>query len=76
MKLVLVEWEDAYTNHGWREDGDDEGLHTASTTTCGFLKKETKGYITVILNQGRGVYSDSITIPKGCIKRLRYLKVK
>lgn len=75
MKLVLIEWEDAYTDHGWRSDDEVDGLHTARTVTCGFLKKETEGYVAVILNQGRGVYSDAITIPKGCIKRMRRLRV-
>jgi len=75
MKLVLVEWEDAYTNHSWKDDGDIEGLHTAKTVSCGLLKHESDECISIILNQGRGVYSDSITIPRGCIKRIRYLKV-
>ncbi len=75
MKLALVEWADAYTTHGWRDDEEIEGLRTAYTVSCGILKLETKDSISLILNQGRGIYADGITIPKGCIKRIRYLKV-
>jgi len=75
LKIVLVEWEDAYTTHGWRDDGEMDVLHTARTVTCGILKKTKGDAISVILNQGRGVYSDGITIPKGSIKSIRQLKI-
>lgn len=76
MKMALIEWDDAYEDSGWSHGEDESGLHVAAVVTCGFIKKETKEFVSVILTKGKGVYTGSMTIPRGCIKRIRYLKVK
>ncbi len=76
MKLVLVEWEDSFFTHGWRSKGEFDNLGVAPCVCVGVLVSQTNKSITLVLSLGEENYADSMTIPKGCVKRIRYLKVK
>lgn len=77
MKLVMVEWKDAMSACAiWTERDNEDELKVLTVTAVGILYKETEDTISVILTINPLHYSQSITIPRGCIKRIRYLKVK
>ena len=75
MKICVVEWDDANTTHGWADKQDLEGANVAPCVSCGILAREDEREVVMVLNLGIGIYSESITIPRGCIKRIRRLKI-
>ena len=77
MKLVLVEWIDSCSQSGWHPlDISYEGL--SACISIGIKIFETDEYVTVAPSGSRTTrrFCDTISIPKACIKRIRYLKVK
>ena len=77
MKLVLVEWKDAFSGCTmWVNREDDIDLHLVGAVCGGILYKETEDSISVVLCLNKVNYSQAITIPKGCIKRMWKLKVE
>lgn len=74
-KIVEIEWEDAYHNAGWtwksrarKEDG------IARCRTVGYLLKSNFREVTVYQSSSDSDNIDStMSIPKKCIKNLRYL---
>ena len=78
MRLALIEWEDSAFAQGWMSR---EAVKCHIVSTCisvGLLVAENKKQITIIqsASMGKDQYGDGITIPRSCIKRVRYLKVK
>jgi len=74
MRMVLVEWDDSCSDGGWLPSDTD--LSVSQCVTTGFLQKDKPNSIVVAQNKSSsGRYSDRIAIPKGCIKRMRTLKV-
>ena len=77
MNMVLVEWDDAYSSGGWHvaRSGVDR---VSVCTTVGLLIEETNQRLTIAQNfsSTSGNIADTINIPKGCIKRIRILKLK
>jgi hypothetical protein len=73
MKLVMVEWNDSHFHlGGWvARDGLDVDL--APSVSLGVLVKENFEGVIIAPNIGVGSISQSITIPKSCIKRIRQL---
>ncbi len=80
MKLVLVEWEDpcTYATPGWleKEDDDSEKMSAIPCISVGILYQENDERIVIILNSNPHAFCQAQSIPKSCIKRIRYLKVK
>ena len=75
LQLVEVEWTDAQIGGGWntRERYADKGI--AKCRTAGYLLVRDKRSITIMQNVcDDGTVSDSMTIPAGCVKRVRRLK--
>ena len=77
MRLVLVEWVDAISNSGWHSP-KKELCEVSSCVTVGFLLYDEEDIITIAqnINITSGNIGDTISIPKGCVKRVRTLKVK
>ena len=75
MKMVLVEWNDSFFTHGWRGKDEFRDLGIAPCVSVGVVVSEDDNKITLVLSMGEENYADSMTIPKGCIKRIRRLKV-
>jgi hypothetical protein len=70
----MVEWEDAFSDGGWRSFEDD--LPAAQCVTVGFLLFDTPDKVIIVQSKSSsGNYADRIAIPKVCIKRIRKLKV-
>ncbi len=77
MRMVLVEWEDSFFGIGeWLDFAELKELPTARCISCGILLHETSEKIVLIMNRGGKQGSQPMAIPRGCIKRMRQLKVK
>ncbi len=75
MRLVLIEWKDAFAHSvDWIPHNSVKAT-PIKCVTCGFLSQETEDAITIHLSHNEHNYSQAITIPKGCVKRIRQLKV-
>jgi hypothetical protein len=69
MKLVVVEWEDIYSETGWCEDTD---LHCPVFRTVGFLVKKTDRKVIIADTEPD---QGTITVfPRGCILRIEEIK--
>lgn len=77
MKIVLIEWRDA-SSHSvrWTDKKDFEDAYADHCVSIGVLLRETDEEITVCLSLSESCYSQAITIPKGCMKRIRVLRIK
>jgi len=75
MKLVMVEWIDSYTEFGWNSKEDYELLKPTHPVSVGILIADSIESISLIQTRSNDQYTSSITIPKGCIRRIRTLKV-
>jgi len=77
VKLAIVEWYDVYSATGhWANRNDLSNAHTEKAISVGILYREDNKDLTICTNLSGNQYSQTITIPKGCIDRIRYLKVK
>ena len=79
MKLVLVEWEDSGIGaHGWTDKRDKAIVNTVSCLSIGVYVGDTEDgkAIRLLSNLNDTACLHGIAIPKGCIKRIRYLKVR
>ena len=76
FKLMLIEWQDATTDHGW--ESTTEELSTCNITSIGWCISETdKAY--VLAGDINGVKDDTetnrrIAIPKDWVVHVRKLK--
>ena len=75
MKMVMVEWDDSYTEYGWNQKEYYKEIRPTYPVSIGVLVVDNKECITLIQTLSNSQYTGSITIPRGCIKRIRYLKV-
>jgi hypothetical protein len=84
MKIVLVEWSDAYGHGGgWRPVDDCEPTDLICVTV-GFLVKKTKSHVVIAENlykKQKGINdhflqmcSEVITIPRGMVKKITILR--
>ena len=75
MRLVLVEWVDpcSTSNPLWQTKEDIANLCPVSCVTVGIVLEESEADIRVALSTNPEMYSQAITIPKSCIKRIRKL---
>ena len=76
-EILEIEWEDSSCHHGWRTtkvlDGDNE---VEQCRTVGYFYKETKRGVrlSAAIDDAGYERSDSWTIPKSCIRKIRRLK--
>lgn len=75
MKLVLVEWDDCSTRMGgWHHL--DEMDSVMECFSMGVICKEDEKQIVIANSRNAdGRYMETVAIPRGCIKRIRTLKV-
>ena len=75
MKMQRVTWIDSCTHSGWNFYSAND-LALARCTTVGFRVKSPKGTIALAGSKGEsGSYSDVMTIPRSCVKKIETLKV-
>ena len=77
MKLVMVEWDDI-TSHAlsWVSRDDICDMNTTKCVTVGILCERDDTQLKVCLSINHSNTSQVIVIPRSCITRWRYLKVK
>lgn len=76
-EILEIEWEDSSCHHGWRTtEVLDKDNKVEQCRTVGYFYKETKRG--VLLSSAIGdtgnERSDSWTIPKSCIRKIRRLR--
>jgi len=75
MRLALVEWEDSSSITGWHVLSDYDS--SCKCVSVGLLCREDKKSITLTASKSdSGNYDTTISIPRTCVKKIRYLKVK
>lgn len=81
MKIVEVEWEDAMTRDGWANMDEykvEPSERPALVRSVGYLITNDGDRVTLLQSanyDGRNVGSTSITIPAGCIRKMRTAKL-
>jgi len=76
VRLCLVEWVDSAFVQGWIDRKVAEGHKESNCVSVGILLYENDERITIVQDTSdSGNVGDGITIPKSCIKRIRYLKL-
>ena len=76
LDLVIVEWVDAHTGHGWERDDEADG-EGSIVYTVGFLVRSTRQAVTVASTTDRkGSNNSRITIPRGMVKAIRRTAVR
>ena len=77
MKMILVEWVDSNIIHGWVVPGEGIEDKVAHCQTIGFLKSQDEEKITLAMGKGDlGAVIECITIPKGCVRSIKELRIK
>jgi len=74
-KVMLIRWLDSIGSSGWIKDHKDQNLLCES---IGYYISENKESIKLAQSfsySGNGSYADYIEIPKGCIKKKRWIRV-
>ena len=75
MKLVMIEWRDAYASCSeWVSRDYVAEFHTVPCVSVGLLSYEDKDCVSLILTINPKNKAQAITIPRGCITRMRKLK--
>ena len=75
-KIVLVEWEDSNVIHGWQH-GEDVVNQLVHCRTVGIVQFEDDHIMTVAMGDSDcGSVLEPITIPKGCITKIKELRTK
>ena len=76
-EILEIEWEDSSCHHGWRS-GDvlNKDNDVEQCRTVGYFYKETKRSIRLrpAIDDEANERSDTWTIPKSCIRKIRRLK--
>lgn len=76
MEKVLVEWVDSKMTHGWQNTGIFEG-EVALCECIGFLYEDGVDFITLTMGRSDSdMVVEGFSIPKGCIKSIKKLRVK
>ena len=79
-KMVLVEWEDAYSDASWHTESQVDNSFLDSSWECknvGLLVRDEPGYMVLAsrwseINES---YGHLQRIPRGMVKRIRRVKV-
>ena len=73
MKLVIIEWDDACGSERW--ESRDDVTHITPCVTSGILLREDDKELELTLCINPMTKLGSLTIPKGCIRRVRRLHI-
>lgn len=76
-EVLEIEWEDSSCHHGWRSNEVlDRDNDVEQCRTVGYFYKETKRSIRLspAIDAHDQERSDTWTVPKGCIRKIRRLK--
>lgn len=76
-EIIEIEWEDASCHHGWcRDKMLEEDNDVEQCRTVGYFYKETKKSVRLspAIDDGIGDRSDTWTVPKSCIRKIKRLK--
>ncbi len=77
MKIIMVEWDDPCSiGPEWEDREVIDDLIATPCVTTGILFRETDSDVRIILTLNPHKFSQAITIPRSCIKRMRTLEVK
>lgn len=71
--IVLIEWEDADTDHGW-EELEDSDFSPTLASTVGFLIKEDDAAVSIASTYSGSSTNNRMRIPKGMIKTMKVIK--
>lgn len=73
--IVIVEWEDAESGHGWEEVEGETDHAIPIVYTCGYLIKELEKSLTVASTVDfQGTSNARLKIPRGMVKTIKYLR--
>lgn len=76
-EIIEIEWDDSSCHHGWRtEDVLDKNREVEECRTIGYFYKETKKTIRLSPAIGGEERSDTWTIPKSCIRKVRRIRCR
>lgn len=71
--LIVVEWKDAQTSHGW-EDETESDVSLPTVVTVGFLIKDTPDAFLISSTVGQDKTNNSrLLIPKGMVTNSKLL---
>lgn len=73
-KLVLVDWEDSNVHGGWNSIEHYADCQPSKCRTVGWVAKKDRHSITVVQSLSANEVSDGMTIPRGCVKSIKYLE--
>jgi hypothetical protein len=74
-KLVQIDWEDSCSDNGWVSQQQAKCHRPAQCRTVGFLLRSGKRDMTIMQSTSNtGNVSEIMAIPRGCIKKVTYLK--
>lgn len=76
LKPVLVDWVDPASTGRWRDREDAEQFRAAKCRSAGFLVSKNAKWVVLALSQGDAQVDDvldTLTIPRGCVTRIRRL---
>ena len=75
-KLVLVNWDDSNVTHGWRLDDCSEDKVDHCRTVGILIADNEKGMTIALGDSDCGSVMETITIPKGCIIKIKELRIR
>ena len=75
-KIILVEWEDSNVTHGWMP-ANEGAFQVAHCRTVGIVQLDNDHSLTLAMGDSdSGSVLETITIPKGCITKIKELRTK
>lgn len=70
--LVEVEWEDSNSHGNWGSKDEYAKLTTAQCRSVGYLLRSDRKEIHLVQSvDTKGKMADSISIPRGCVRRIK-----
>ena len=75
--LIIIEWDDAFGNGKWHEEGEVGEVKLMRCTTVGWRMPSSRGYFDIASSRdSSGRCADRMTIPRSSIKSIRRLAVE
>ena len=73
--IVLIDWEDISGMSRWTDIEKVQGMKALACRSLGWLCAESETHVTIYATENDSKEClDTNTIPRGCIKRIRYLR--
>ncbi len=70
MKIVVVEWVDATGHTEWVDKGDVLQQEICTFKSVGYLVQNTKDFIQIAQSVGDDMVSNTLLIPKRCVRSI------